>query len=134
MAIPPLVTEETRAYWEAAKSGRLLVQRCDACGAESFPPRPMCRVCRSRQVSAVEVEAAGHVYSYTINHQRWLPNMEVPFVIVLVEFTAHPGVRVPGLLRGSNNVFVGMRVRIGFEPGPEGFAVPSFSALSEEPV
>lgn len=131
VGIPPALTEETRAYWEAAREGRLLVQRCDVCAAESFPTRSMCRACRSRQVSLVEVVSTGHIYSFTINYQRWLPTMEVPFAIVLVEFADHPGVRVPGRLRGCpvDAVRIGMRVEVGFEPGPDGFAVPSFIAL-----
>lgn len=132
IGIPPAVTEETRAFWEAAREGRLLVQHCDACHGESFPPRSICRACRSRQTSLVEVVSTGHVYSFTINHQRWLPSMEVPFAIVLVEFAAHPGVRVAGRLRGCapSAVTIGMSVRVGFEPGPEGFAVPSFIATA----
>jgi uncharacterized OB-fold protein len=72
------------------------------------------------------------VYSFTINHQRWLPNLEVPFAIVLVEFAEHPGVRVVGRLRGCavEQVVIGMQVEVGFEPGPDGFAVPSFVAVS----
>ena len=50
----------------------------------------------------VEITSAGHVYSFTVNHQRWLPDLEVPFAIVLVEFAEHPGVRVPGRLRGCH--------------------------------
>ena len=130
IGIPPAVTEETREFWQAAQQGRLLVQRCDACHAQCFPPRSMCRVCRSRQTSSLEVVSAGHVYSFTVNHQRWLPNMEVPFAIVLVEFAEHPGVRVAGRLRGCSvdEVHIGMTVQVGFEPGPEGIAVPSFIA------
>lgn len=133
VGIPPAVTDETRAFWEAAREGRLLVQHCDVCGAESFPPRSMCRACRSRQVSSIEITSEGHVYSFTINHQRWLPTMEVPFAIVLVEFEQHPGVRVPGRLRDCRveAVHIGMRVQVGFEPGPDGFAVPSFIAHNE---
>lgn len=133
VGIPPAVTEETRAFWEAAAQGRLLVQCCDACGAESFPPRGMCRACRAREVSMVEVVSTGHVYSFTINYQRWLPTMDVPFAIVLVELADHPGVRVPGRLRNCRveAVHIGMAVEVGFEPGPDGFAVPSFSAINE---
>ena len=129
--IPPAVTEETQPFWDAAREGRLLVQRCSSCGAESFPPRGMCRVCRSRDTGLVEITARGRVYSFTVNHQRWQPNLEVPFAIVIVEFDAHPGVRVAGRLRGlpPDDVTIGLEVEVGFEDGPEGFAVPSFVAV-----
>jgi uncharacterized OB-fold protein len=128
VGIPPAVTEETAPFWDAAREGRLVVERCAECGVDSFPPRGMCRACRCRDAEFVEVTGPGRVYSFTVNHQRWMPDMEVPFAIVLVEFDDHPGVRVTGRLRGCEvtDLAVGMQVAVGFEPGPEGFAVPSF--------
>jgi hypothetical protein len=133
MGIPPEVTEETQAFWSAAAEGRLVIDRCDRCGAESFPPRGMCRNCRGRALSSVEVTGRGRIYSYTINYQRWLPDLDVPFAIVLVEFPDHPGVRVVGRLRGCDpeQVAVDDEVEVGFEPGPGGYAVPSFVAVKE---
>jgi uncharacterized OB-fold protein len=128
--IPPMVTEETQVFWDAAADGRLLVERCERCGHESFPPRGICRSCHARATAPVQITEPGVVYSYTVNHQRWLPDLEVPFAVVLVEFPAHSGVRVVGRLRGCEpaDVTVGMAVEVGFEPGPGGYAVPSFVA------
>ena len=125
------MTEETEGFWSAAKDGRLMVERCSACGAESFPPRGICRSCRQRSTVLAEVAGPGWVYSFTVNHQRWRPGLEVPYAIVLVEFDDHPGVRVPGRLRGCRpeEVVIGMAAGVGFEPGPGGYAIPSFEAL-----
>jgi uncharacterized protein len=130
VGIPPAVTEETQPFWDAAADGRLVVEHCDACGADTFPPRGMCRACRSRDVGWVEVTGPGTVYTYTVNHQRWMPDLEVPYAVVLVEFADHPGVRVAGRLRGCapGEVAIGMAVDVGFEPGPDGVAIPSFVA------
>ena len=75
-----------------------------------------------------EVTGRGVVYSLTVNYQRWLPDLEVPYAIVLVEFPGRPGVRVAGRLRGCppEQARIGMAVEVGFEPGPGGFAIPSF--------
>jgi len=130
VGIPPAITEETAPFWTAAADGRLLVEHCDVCGADSFPPRGMCRSCRSRDVGWVEVTGPGTVYSFTVNHQRWLPDLEVPYAVVLVEFADHPGVRVAGRIRGcaSADVRIGMTVAVGFEPGPGDVSIPSFAA------
>ena len=53
--MPPAVTEETAPFWAAATEGRLVVERCEACGADSFPPRGICRSCRSRATGWAEV-------------------------------------------------------------------------------
>ncbi|CAO5154213.1 DNA-binding protein [Frankia sp. AiPs1] len=130
VGIPPAVTAETEAFWTAAGQGRLLVERCSACAARSFPPYGICRVCRSRDVAPVEITGEGRIYSLTVNHQRWMPGLEVPYALVLVEFPDHPGVRVFGRLRGCppQEAVIGMTVDIGFEPGPGGQAIPSFVA------
>lgn len=125
--IPPGVTEETAAFWEGAAKGHLVVERCTSCGTRQFPPRGMCRACRSRSTEPFTITGDGVVYSFTVNHQRWEPDMEVPFALVLVEFPEHPGVRIAGRFRGGDPA-IGMAVEIGFEAGPEGFAVPSFAA------
>lgn len=129
--IPPAITEETEPFWEAASQGRLVVERCSNCGAESFPPRGICGSCRGRAMVPAEITGRGHVYSFTVNYQRWLPDLDVPYAIVLVEFAGHPGVRVAGRLRGCppEQAAIGMAVDVGFEPGPGGFAIPSFLAV-----
>ncbi len=125
------MTDETAAFWAAARDGRLIAERCLSCGAESFPPRGICRSCRARSTAPAQVTGHGRVYSLTVNHQRWLPDLEVPYAIVLVEFPDHPGVRVAGRLRGCppHEAAIGMEVDVGFEPGPGGFAIPSFLAI-----
>jgi uncharacterized OB-fold protein len=134
VGIPPAITDETEPFWSAAAEGRLVVEGCTSCGAESFPPRGICRRCRSRATAPVEITGPGTVYSYTVNYQRWVPDLDVPFAIVLVEFPGHPGVRVVGRLRGCppEHAAIGMRVEVGFEPGPGGFAVPSFVAVAAD--
>jgi uncharacterized OB-fold protein len=130
VGIPPAITEETEAFWAAANEGRLIVEGCTACGTESFPPYGICRACRSRDVHDVEISSRGVVYSLTVNYQRWMPDLEVPYALVLVEFPDHPGVRVAGRLRGIDPeaATIGMSVEVGFEPGSGGQAVPSFVA------
>ena len=102
VGIPPAVTDETAGFWAAAAEGRLEVERCTDCGAESFPPRGICPACRGRSLEPHQIVGPGRVYSLTVNHQRWLPDLEVPYAIVLVEFDDHPGVRVVGRLRGCD--------------------------------
>jgi uncharacterized OB-fold protein len=84
----------------------------------------------------VEVEGPGVVYSYTVNEQRWMPDLEVPFALVWVDFPKHPGVRVVGRIRGCapSDVRIGMTVSVGFEPGPADFAIPSFRVDSDGAV
>ena len=99
--IPPTVTEETAVFWDAARDGRLVVERCSPCGAESLPPPGICRAFRSRRTAPAEAAGPGVVSSFAVNHQRWPPDVDVPYAVAPVEFPDHhPGVRVAGRLRG----------------------------------
>ncbi len=43
----PVVNEETRAYWDGANEGKLLLKRCTACSKTHFYPRVHCPHCQS---------------------------------------------------------------------------------------
>jgi uncharacterized OB-fold protein len=80
-----------------------------------------------------EITGQGVVYAYTVNYQVWMPGLAVPFVIVIVDFPAYPGVRVAGRLRSCppEAARIEMAVAVGFEPGPGGFSIPSFVAVPD---
>ena len=52
-----------RAYWDGARDGRLLVQRCVECGRHQFYPRPFCTACLSERIDWVEAKGSGRVVS-----------------------------------------------------------------------
>ena len=125
----PAMTAETQPFWDAAGRGELLIERCAECGHNVFPARGICARCRSRDMLEVVVDTPGRVYSFTVNHNPWFPGMEVPYVLVLVEFPDFPGIRVVGRLQTTDiaAVEIGATVRVGFEPGPGELSVPSFT-------
>lgn len=126
--VPPAVTSQTAAYFEAASAGRLVVERCADCACEIFPPRGVCRKCRGRNLEVAEVHGPAVVHSWTVNHQPWMPGMDVPFALALVEFPEHPGVRIPGRIAGDlDRLEVGVAVEVGFVPGPGDLPVVCFT-------
>ena len=62
----PQVEDETRPYWEAAKQGKLLVKRCNACGEVHHYPRPFCPTCWSEDVEWLEASGRGTLYTYSV--------------------------------------------------------------------
>ena len=85
----PVPTPETRHYWEGAKGGELLLQRCDACSHAYFPPRPFCPKCASRKVSVFKASGRAKLYSYVIHH-RAAPGFTPPYAIAVVELVEGP--------------------------------------------
>ncbi|MCZ6558238.1 MAG: Zn-ribbon domain-containing OB-fold protein [SAR324 cluster bacterium] len=87
----PVPTPETQHYWDGAKAGELLLQRCKDCGKTYFPPRPFCPECASRSVEVIKASGKGKLYSYIINH-RPAPGFEeeAPYAIAVVELDEGP--------------------------------------------
>src|SRR3981081_369369 len=75
------------AYWEAAKHGRLAIQRCRSCRRFAHPPVAMCPSCCSLDLGAEVVEGRGVIDSLTIVRSPIVVGFEdcVPFACVAVE-------------------------------------------------
>lgn len=113
----PLLTPETRPFWTSGGRGALEIHRCDQCGRWMHPPQPYCAPCGSFDVHPRPVRGDGHVVSFTVNEQPWVPGQRVPFVLAVVELDEQPGLwvitRIEGCEPGA--VTIGLPVRVRFE-------------------
>ena len=88
----PRLDADNTAFWTGGKHGQLNIVHCADCGGFTHPPKPLCRHCQSENVAPKAVAGTGTIASYTINHQPWMPGLEVPFVIARVALDDVPGV------------------------------------------
>lgn len=125
---------ETEPFWTGGERGELMICRCEDCGLWLHPPVPVCRQCLSRSVRPVPVSGNATVYSYTVNHQPWMPGLEVPYALAIVELDEDPGLRLTTRLTGidPDAVRIGLRVRVVFEQH-EDVWLPLFTP-AEEPA
>ena len=123
----PELNEENRAFWTGGANGELLITACDDCDYRIHPPQLICPKCLSRSVSAKSASGLGRIYSYTVNHQAWLPDLEVPYVVGVVDLDDQPGVRVTARIVDCDpsSVAIGQAVKVDFEPRADVF-VPVF--------
>ena len=120
--IEPTITAETRPFWDAAARGVFLVERCEQCGRTSFPPRGICPACGTLDPEWVEASPDAVLYSFTVNHQEWLPGVG-EYGLGLAEFPATPGVRLLARLSADfdlDTVAVGDPVRLVFAAAASG--------------
>ena len=105
----------TAAFFEAAGQGRLVVQRCTACGALRWPPLAGCPDCRSRQTAWVDVVPAGTIWSYVVYHRAFSPELksEIPYTVAKVELDDGPHM-VGRIIEGEKPPTVGARVAAVF--------------------
>ena len=78
----PAITHDNAFFFEGAQQGKLLIQRCAACGALRHPPGPMCpRVPLARVGHASRRAGAGTVYSFVVNHYPQVPAFDYPLAV-----------------------------------------------------
>jgi acetyl-CoA acetyltransferase/uncharacterized OB-fold protein len=130
----PALEPETEAFWRGCKEGRLQITRCRACGWYIHPPRPVCPRCQSDDLAWERVSGRATVVSFTVNHQRWMPTIDVPYVIALVELIEQGGLRLTTNLVGCepDAVRIGMSVRVRFESVSDEIALPLFEPETEK--
>ena len=127
----PRLDADNRAFWTGGAEGRLNIVRCGDCGLYTHPPREICRHCQSEDVAPQPVPGTGVIDSYTVNHQKWAPDMEVPFVIARVKLDDVPGVFVTTNIVNCpvDDVDIDDPVRVTFEE-QDGIWFPLFERVA----
>ncbi len=120
------MTPANRRYWTGGADGRLWVERCTDCRNWQHPPTGICGRCGAVAVAA-PVSGGGTVYTFTVNHQQFHPEVSPPYVIAVVELVEQPDLRIPTNLVDCDpaDVRIGAAVRVAFEQHGQVF-VPVF--------
>lgn len=117
-----------REFYEGAREGRLMVQRCVGCGVLRFPAYEICSKCNSTNSKWVHVSGRGTVYSFNIMHQLYHPGFatEVPYAVVVVEL--EEGCKFISNLLGvkPHEIKCGMAVEAVFEKLSDSVSLPKF--------
>ena len=121
---------DNRAFWTGGADGKLNIHRCGDCSEFTHPPREFCRHCQSENIGPFAVAGTGVVDTYTVNHQKWAPDMEVPFVIARVKLDDAPGVYLTTNIVGCpvDAVEIDDPVRVVFEE-QDGLWYPLFERV-----
>lgn len=90
-------------YWQGLVQGRLLVQRCPACGTWQFGPEWLCHHCLRFDPDWVDVAPRGRLHSVT---RVWHPVHPAlaghgPYLVCVVELPVAGGIRMVGNLLGD---------------------------------
>ena len=123
----PQPTPETEHFWEGARRGELLLQRCELCREPYFPPRPFCPRCASRQVAVFRASGRATLYSYVIN-ERAAPGFEAPYAIAVVELEEGPRMmtNIVESPQTPEALVLDMPLEVTFEALSEEIALPLF--------
>lgn len=113
----PRITAENAAFWTGGSDGSLHILKCADCDFYIHPPQPICPKCHTATVAPVAVSGRGRVLGFSINHQAWLPDLPVPYVVAIVELNEQKDLRLTTNIVNCavDDVTIGMPVRVVFE-------------------
>ena len=132
----PPVGADSAPFWEATRTGVLLVQWCTECDRGIFYPRAFCPSCGMTAADGQGLtwrQASGRasVYSFTIEHNPAASGATFsggqPYVVALVELDE--GVRMLTNIVGCDpaEVTIGQAVTVTWEPLSDGRQLPQFT-------
>jgi len=112
----PRRTPTSAPYFDAARDGRLSLQKCPRDGF-FFYPRNRCPDCLQDDWSWQDVSGRGTVYSYTVDRVGLDPTQRerLPLVVALVELEEGPRLTTNIIGCAADAVKIGMPVEVTFE-------------------
>jgi uncharacterized OB-fold protein len=82
----PVLNAWGKPFWDAARDGRFVLQRCRECRRHVFYPRIACPHCQADALEWVPASGRGTIYSYTVVHAN-SPSafaVDVPYVVAVI--------------------------------------------------
>jgi uncharacterized protein len=127
----PDITPVNQPFWDGAKAGKLMMQRCKDCGSWVFCPRPICVECNGDKLEWVQMSGKGTVFSFTIvrevvGHALRGFAPDIPYVTAWIDLDEGP--RFCSNIIGCpiERVSIGMPVEVVFEDTEQGIVLPKF--------
>ncbi len=126
MRLNPIITLDTKFFWDRANQSELVAQRCSSCSKFRFPPRPMCPHCHSVQREEVKLSGRGTVYSWIRPRHPQPVGFREPPIVALIEL--EEGFRVVSNLYdiAFEDIKPGLPVEVFFDKTMGGRQVPVF--------
>ena len=108
--------EHSAEFFDGARKGKLLIQRCAACSEYQFYPRQVCVHCGSADVEWAEASGRGTVHTFTVIHQQGMPGWrdETPYVAAIIDLAEGPRMTSTVVGTAPADVSVGMGVEVTF--------------------
>ncbi len=119
-------------FFAGLAEGRLMIQRCAACGIAQLG-QDRCLSCRHERLEWAPSFGEGAVYAYTVIHTVFHPAFadEVPYVAAVVELDEGPRINARIRVSPPDHVQIGLRVRAEIVEYAPGAFAPVFSPVDQ---
>ena len=127
----PDIDDLTRPFWDAARDGRLVMQRCADCGAYVWHPQPWCRACYGQNLAWQDMSGQAELFTYSVVHYAPLPGYadDVPYVLATVRLAEGPQMMTNIVGCDWQQVRIGQRLALCWEERGGGIRVPQFTPV-----
>ncbi|MBM7326111.1 OB-fold domain-containing protein [Agrobacterium sp. S2] len=131
---PPPDDPLNRPHWEAAGSGKLLVQRCITCKDTRFPAVEICPSCHSDRSTWIECSGDGTVESFCVFHKAYWPGVKESLPYTVIQVSLPEGLTLVSNLVGlsDHEPRIGAPVKAVFERVAENLVVVRFTEKMKE--
>jgi uncharacterized protein len=129
----PKINKVDEPYWKGAAAGKLLLQKCKACGKLQFFPRVVCVDCFSGDIEWIEAKGTGKVHTFSWVRVPRNPAFKEDVPICYINVILDEGVIMESRLvgKGIDNVKLGDEVKVSFqETHDPGIKLPVFELVT----
>lgn len=126
----PLADESSSGFWDAARDGRLAIQRCRSCRRWNHAPGLACPGCGSRDLAFEDVSGRGTLFSWTVIKEAPAPGFrdKVPLIVGIVELAEQPHLLLAANIQSiaAEDLRIGLPLAVSFEQVTADCALPQF--------
>jgi uncharacterized OB-fold protein len=125
----PIPDAASQQFFDGAKEGRLMIQRCTACGASRFVARARCDMCRSPDNEWITASGKAIIVSFAVMHQRYHPGFydELPYPLAVVELEEGPRLITSLVTVEGVELKAGLALKAVYADVGEGIVLPKFT-------
>jgi len=127
IAVPRVLrTTDSADFFDYARLGKLLLRRCDSCGAVRGPQERFCPQCHAAAHTKTHAQGSASLVSWAVVHRSPLPALEeqTPYTAGIVELTEGPWLLVRVLTAPGEALRAGMELEIWIAVAGDGEGEP----------
>src|SRR5580658_8154711 len=127
IAVPRVLrTPDSVDFFDYARLGKLLLRRCDSCGAVRGPQERFCPQCHAAAHTKTHARGSASLVSWAVVHRSPLPALAVrtPYTAGIVELTERPWRLVRVLPAPGEALRAGLELEIWIAAASDGEGEP----------
>jgi uncharacterized protein len=135
IAVPRVLrTPDSADFFDYARLGKLLLRRCDSCGAVRGPQERFCPRCHAAAHTMTHAQGSASLVSWAVVHRSPLPALEeqTPFTTGIVELAEGPWLLVRVLTAPGEALRAGMELEIWIAAAGDGEGEPLVLAQTKQ--